>query len=259
MKAKKIINTIEEFCPLYLAYDWDNPGLLCGNENKTVKRVFLTLDTNLNTVKEAVEKKADMIVSHHPILFRGIKKIDSTAPEGQMLELLLKNDTVLYAAHTNLDCAEQGINQYLAQLFGLKNIKVLEKNNKNPKAGLGRWGKLPQPMNFSEFSSLTKKLLNTPCIKTAGNPQQSIKKAAIGSGSCSELIPLAIENKADVIITADLKYHEVMNYAEQGICIIDAGHYPTEICVLDIFENMLKELPGITLIKSENQDIFHFC
>ena len=100
MKAKEIIKIIENICPERLAYSWDNVGLLCGDENKDVKKVFVTLDTNINTVKEAISKNADMIVSHHPILLGGIKKIDYSTSVGQMLKLLIENNIPLFAAHT---------------------------------------------------------------------------------------------------------------------------------------------------------------
>ena len=123
MKAKKIIKIIENICPERLAYSWDNVGLLCGDENKDVKKVFVTLDTNINTVKEAISKNADMIVSHHPILLGGIKRIDYSTSVGQMLKLLIENNIPLFAAHTNMDTAKGGIN--LPKCLNLQMLKYL--------------------------------------------------------------------------------------------------------------------------------------
>lgn len=256
MKANDIVKIIEDFCPASLAYPWDNVGLLCGDGNKEVKKIFVTLDADIKTVGEAVKKGADMIVSHHPILFSGIKKIDYTSPEGQMIKLLIQNDIPLFAAHTNMDTAKNGINDRLAKMFKLKNVRILEQHTDNETAGLGRYGDLEKSITFGEFINVCKSILNTP-VRVSGDFNTEIKTAAVASGSCSEVIPIAKEKGADVIITGDMKYHDMINMTETGICIIDAGHYPTEICVMDIFEDILKNT-DTEIIKSENTDIFKF-
>lgn len=256
MKANKIIEIIENVCPERLAYSWDNVGLLCGDGEKEIKKVFVTLDTNINTVKEAVEKGADMIVSHHPILLGGIKRIDYSTSTGQMIKLLIENNIVLFAAHTNMDTAREGINDRLAQMFSLDNIKIIDQHTDDETAGLGRIGKLKSPVKFSEFANKCKEILNTH-VRAAGDFDKNITTVAVASGSCSEVIPLAKTKGADVIITADMKYHNMIDMTELGICVIDAGHYPTEICVMDIFANILKET-DVEIIKSENKDIFKF-
>lgn len=256
MKANDIITIIEAVCPERLAYSWDNVGLLCGNGEKDVKKVFVTLDTNLKTVKEAISKGADMIVSHHPILFDAIQRINYTTSVGQMLKLLIQNDIPLFAAHTNMDTASGGINDKLAEMFSLTDIKILDQHTDDETAGLGRYGKIENIVKFSEFAKQCKKILNTP-IRTAGDINKDISTVAVASGSCCEVIPLAKEKGADVIITGDMKYHNMIDMAELGICIIDAGHYPTEICVMDIFADILKDT-GLEIIKSENKDIFTF-
>lgn len=256
MKANKIIEIIENFCPKELAYPWDNVGLLCGNCEKDVEKVFVTLDTNLKTVKEALEKDADMIISHHPILLGGIKRIDYTSSEGKMLKLLIENNIPLYAAHTNMDTAKGGINDKLAQMFNLTDIKILEQHTEDETAGLGRYGNLKNSVKFIDFANECKKILNTP-IRVSGDFNKLIKTTAVASGSCSEIIPLAKQKGADVIITGDMKYHNMIDMTELDICIIDAGHYPTEICVMDIFEDILKDT-DLQIIKSKNKDIFNF-
>lgn len=256
MKANKIIEIIENFCPKRLAYSWDNVGLLCGDGEKDIKKVFITLDTNITTVKEALSKEADMIISHHPILFEKINRIDYTTAEGQMLKLLIENNIPLFAAHTNMDTAKYGINDRLAQLFNMTNIKILDQHTEDETAGLGRYGNLKNPLKFIDFAEECKKILNTH-IRIAGDFNKIIKTAAVASGSCCEVIPIAKEKGCDAIITGDMKYHNMINMSELDICIIDAGHYPTEICVMDIFEDILKNT-DLEIIKSENKDIFRF-
>lgn len=251
MKAKKIIEKIESFAPISLAESWDNPGFLCGNAEKEVKNVLLSLDVNLKTVKEAIEKNCDMIVSHHPMFFSGLKKIDFSTAEGKTVELLVKNDICVFSAHTNMDAAENGINQRLAELFELSEIKVLEP--KGEKTGIGRFGSLKEEMSCENFSKLVKEKLNTPFVRVSGGKR--IKKLSICSGSGGEYFKLAKENGCDALLTGDVKYHNAIEAEENGICIIDAGHFPTEQLVCEIFREILEELP-INLIISDNKDIF---
>lgn len=257
MKAKQIIDKINSFCPQTLAYSWDNVGLLCGDEDKEVKRVFVTLDTNLNTVTEAVSKNADMIISHHPILLGGIKNISYSTPTGRMIKLLIENNIPVFAAHTNMDLADGGINDELAKMFNLSDVEILEESQKHENIGLGRVGTLKNPVAFREFAKECKQILNTPFVRISGDMNKLVKKVAVASGSCSEIIPLAHEKGCDVIITGDMKYHNAMDMSEMGINIIDAGHYPTEICVMNIFERILNKF-DLEIIKSENKDIFTF-
>lgn len=256
MKANDIVKLIENMCPENLAYDWDNVGLLLGDGEKEIKKVFLTLDTNLTTVKEAISKNAHMIISHHPILLGGIRKIDFKTAEGQMIKLLIENNIPVFAAHTNMDTAKGGINDKLAEIFNLTDIKILDQHTPDATAGLGRIGKLTSPISFSDFANLCVKKLNTP-IRAAGDMNKIISTVAVASGSCSEVIPIAKEKGADVIVTGDMKYHNTIDMTYLDICIVDAGHYPTEICVMDIFEDILR-CTNLEIIKSENKDIFNF-
>ncbi len=256
MKIYEIEKFIERTAPKSLAYEWDNPGLLVGDKNKDVKKVLATLDVTAAVVREAADAGADMIISHHPIFFNPVKKIEYGTPEGETVRLLIQNDIALYAAHTNLDAAEGGINDKLAEIFQISNVKTLEPREDNPSVGLGRYGKGKREVNFASFTEITKMLLRTP-IRFAGDESRIIKTVAVAGGACSELIPAAIEADCDVIVTSDMKYHEMLDAYDRGICVIDAGHYATEICALDIFEDMLKPL-GLEIIKSTHRDVFKF-
>lgn len=251
MKLKNIAELIEREFPLSDAYEWDNCGLLLGDGEWDIKTVLLSLDVNNAVLREAKEKNADLILSHHPILFDGAKRLDAKTPEGRLILGLCENKISVYSAHTNCDVGKNGINAKLAELFGLCDTEVLEDN------GLGRIGNLKTPMCFADFATLTKKTLKAPFVRICGDKSASVRRIAVASGASSDSIPTAIKKGADVIITGDMKYHDMINYSEMGISIIDAGHYPTEIVVTDIFEKILKDC-GLTLIKSENPDIFEF-
>lgn len=251
MKLRDIIEIIEKEFPREKAYDWDNVGLLVGDENREIKKVFLTLDVTLKTVSEAIEKGAELILSHHPVMLSPINRITTETHEGKMLIKAIENKVNIYAAHTNCDVAERGINARLAEIFELAEVIPAEEN------GLGRIGNLKKEMNLEAFARLVSVKLSTPHIRVCGDTKSTVKRIAVGSGACSDIIPDAIKNGAEVLITGDTKYHTMLEAVEAGINVIDAGHYPTEIIVMDIFEDILKSC-DIEVVRSENEDVFKF-
>lgn len=255
MNCKDIINIIEKKVPIELAYPWDNSGFLCGDINRDVKKVYITLDVNMYTVDEAVSVGADMIISHHPIMFGGLKCIDYNSPSGYVLRRLIENNIALYASHTPLDCANGGINDVLADKLGISDKEIIEPNKNFECCGLGRIGNLKTELTLAEFAEIVKRELKTPFVRLCGNTDSIIKKAAVGGGACDDLIPAAKAMGADVMVTADMKYHISMDSVESGICVIDAGHYPTEQFAVDIFANMLGG-SGLEIIKSTEKDVF---
>ena len=257
MKVKDIINIIERFAPKELAYDWDNTGFITGDREKEVKKIFITLDMFKSTVSEAVKSGADMIISHHPILFRGVQKIDYNSQQGYIVKELIKNDIALYASHTSTDCTKGGINDVLAQKLGIMECVPVEKNENFDGCGLGRIGKIENAMTLGEYARFVKKQLNTPYVRVCGDINRNIKTVAVGGGACDDLIGDAVKLGADVLVTADLKYHISADATEMGIALIDAGHYPTEVFVQEIFEDLLKDT-GIEIVKSKNEDVFKF-
>lgn len=255
MLLQTLINRIEEEYPPALAYDWDNVGLLAGSPDREIKKVLVTLDVHSGVVAEAEKCGADLILSHHPILMNGTKSVRSDRETGRMLETLFKNNICVYAAHTNLDTAKHGINAYLAELFQLEQTEIIEPNG--PDTGLGRIGNLAEPVPLSAFAQRTKALLKTPGLRFSGDPARQIRRVAIGSGGCGELIPTARMMGADVLVTADLKYHQCIDAVLNGIAVIDAGHYPTEIVVQELFTKLLRPY-GLEVVASGNPDIFQY-
>lgn len=257
MKVKDIYNAINTYAPFNLAYAWDNVGLLVGDMNREVRKVLITLDTDARIVQEAINNGCDLILSHHPVFFAPIKRITADNDTGKMIGLLIKNDISLIVAHTNMDVTKGGINDELARLFELENVRVLEENPVNPECGLGRIGELRVQMNFRELAEYTKKVLGVDAVRIAGNPDVMVKTIAVAGGSCSEVISLAYAKGAQAIVTGDMKYHDTINNINEGMNIIDAGHYGTEINVLDLFEKAIAGL-GVESVKSANADVFKF-
>ena len=209
MKAKEIIKIIENVCPERLAYSWDNVGLLCGDENKDVKKVFVTLDTNINTVKEAISKNADMIVSHHPILLDGIKRIDYSTSVGQMLKLLIENNIPLFAAHTNMDTAKGGINDKLAEIFELTDVKILDQHTDDSSAGLGRYGRLEKTYGIRHSNTVGNDVSATVCNEF---------RHTYGTGDCKQF---RYKNYGGVCRFCENRHHCI--YACTGFrkCVFD--------------------------------------
>ena len=255
MRVYDIAKLINTAFPSEIAEPWDNIGLLLGRGEKEVKKVLLTLDVTPFVVQEAIEFGADLIVSHHPILFSGTKRITDENAEGRMLLELTEHKIAVFAAHTNLDSGIGGLNDKLAEIFELQNaVPVLP--NPVSGAGLGRIGDLKTPMTALEFAKLAKQRLNT-AVRLSGDAYKLIKKAAVGSGASDYIIPEAVKMGADLVLTGDCKYHRNQGYIDLGAVVVDAGHYPTEIMAMDIFEHILKGY-SLEIKKSENKDIFQF-
>ncbi|MDO4618814.1 MAG: Nif3-like dinuclear metal center hexameric protein [Clostridia bacterium] len=249
MKAYEIKNLIERKFPPEIAEAWDNVGILLGSTQKEVKKVFLTLDLNHKTAQEAIDLSCDMIVSHHPIIFSPIQRITDETKEGEMLLKLIKADITVFAAHTNLDKGDGGLSDKLAEMFSLKNTETVIEG------GLGRIGNI-EPMTALEFAKKAKEILNTP-VRLSGDKEKMISRVAVGSGASDDIIPKAKEMGADLVLTGDLKYHRAMEAVEMGVIVVDAGHYPTEIMCMDIFEELL-DGTDLGIVKSKNTDIFEF-
>ncbi|MBQ3425900.1 MAG: Nif3-like dinuclear metal center hexameric protein [Clostridia bacterium] len=252
--ARKIIDLIEKSAPIGLAYPWDNSGFLCGGIDKEVRKIYITLDVDLYTVREAAALGADMIVSHHPIMFGGIKKIEYGTPQGDVIRTLIKNDIALYASHTPLDCAAEGINAALAARLGISDAKPIESCDGFPGCGLGRIGRI-EKTTLGEFAEKVKTALGTPFVRVCGEVDKPIIRAAVGGGACDDLIPQARAMGADVMVTADMKYHISKDSVESGIAVIDAGHYPTEAFAREMFADILHDC-GAELVISTGQDVF---
>lgn len=251
MKLGSIINIVEAEFPPEGAYDWDNCGLLSGRSDSEVNVVLVTLDITESIVEQAAQAGAGLILSHHPLMLAPINRITDETAEGRILMKAIENKIGIYAAHTSCDVAKNGINARLAQLFALSGAAPVEEN------GLGRIGNLPTEMSAEELAKLTVKTLHTPHVRIAGDTKKRVRRVAVGSGACSDIIPSALRMGADAIITGDTKYHAMLDAVQSGICVIDAGHYPTEIIVRDIFAELLKP-HGIRVISAESSDVFKY-
>ena len=367
VKCHEIADELEKWAPKHLAEEWDNIGLLLGNPEQDIHKILVTLDVDREAVQQAVSIGADLIIAHHPLIFKGITNIRTDLPVGKLLNDLIKHEIAVYAAHTNLDSAVGGVNDILAQKFNLKDIQPLttvyqdklhklvvfvptthvekvrnamteagaghignyshctfvtqgtgsflplpsanpflgepgkleyvdesrletivpEKLcspviaamlaahpyeevaydeylllNKHQNYGIGRIGRLPDPVSLGDFVQQVKGALMVNSLTMAGSAQKLIRQVAVCGGSGASLISNALGAGADVLVTGDVKYHEAQQAIAEGLAIIDAGHFATELPVVEGIRTYLTEQSkknGWTLdilVNNSSKDVF---
>lgn len=229
VKCQTIAGILEELAPKGLAEGWDNVGLLVGDGRRKIERVMVCLDVPEWVIEEAVERKADMIVSHHPMIFNGIKRVNTDNVTGRKIISLIKNNIALYCMHTNYDIAQDGLNDVFAKELGFSDFSILEETAYESRImGIGRIAELEKETTLLMYAENVKTLLGTGHVSFAGDPNRKIKKVALINGSGSKYINSARFAGADVLVTGDMQYHGVLDALEMGLCVIDAGHYATE-------------------------------
>ena len=201
MKCKEILKKIEENYPLERAEAWDNPGLLVGNQEQEVKKIFLALDVTDETLEAAVQTEADLMITHHPLIFSGMKKITTEDFIGRRVIKLIENQISYYAMHTNFDI--MGMAELSADYLQLSERKILETTYEEgtEKEGLGRYGQLPETMTLEECAGFVKQQFQLPFVKVYGNPKTRVSRAAICTGSGKSLIKAVLKSQAEVYIT----------------------------------------------------------
>lgn len=253
IKVKDICGAIENFAPLQLQEGYDNAGLQLGMPEMEVTSVLICLDVTEDVVNEAIEKKCNFILSHHPLLFKGLKQISDKTPTQRMVINALKNNIAIYSAHTNLDSTANGVSYEIANILGLKNIKVLAPMQNMSAIGLGVIGDC-KPTPKLEFLRKVKEAFNVKALRfSSQSPGLVIRRAAVCGGSGASFIEDAINAEADIYITGDIKYHDFTTFG-QDIILADIGHFESEICTEKIFYRILHEqFPELHIIVAESE------
>lgn len=250
VKCSDIISCIEKYAPASLAEEWDNVGLMVGDCDSEISKVLVALDINDEVIDEAINIGAEMIITHHPLIFKAIKSVSSYTPLGKRIIKLIKNNIAVYSAHTNLDISNGGTNSTLAEMLGLINISNLL--NTDIDTGLGKIGLLPEEMTFFEFAEKVRDILGAKHITISGDINTPIKKVGIctGSGADMEYMQAAKESNCDVYITGDVGYHDAQIANDLGICIVDGTHYLTEVPVVSVLCKYLSDKVDIECVPS---------
>ena len=238
MEIRELIGKLEEKYPFSLQEAWDNSGLQIGNPRNELKNVCISLDLEEETINKAIENNCNLIITHHPYLFSGAKSIDFSENFYKRLRMAIKNDLTIYAFHTNLDIAEDGLNDNLCEILSIKNTKVLEKGKE---LGLGRIGYIER-QKADLYIKKVKNILKAQGLIVYGDTEKDIEKIAVCGGAGSDLIKDALDEACDLIITGDIKYHDGMDLANEGIIIVDPGHYASENHVVYKLKDEIEKL-----------------
>lgn len=236
--VNKILEALLKAAPLSLAESFDNPGFLVGRGEREVKKVLIALDITSDVVREAEEIGAELIVSHHPVIFTPRTDICDSDVMGNIILSMIEKNIAAICMHTNLDSARGGVNDILAETLGLSDTEVIEPKEDN-KEGLGRCGNIKHEMKLSDFMETVCRALSVSGVKyhDAG---RSVHRVAVGGGACGDFVGYAKKFGFDTIVTADIKHNYFLEAKELGINAIDAGHFATENIICPKIEEIIK-------------------
>ncbi len=254
MTVRDVLQVLEQTAPASMKYDWDNVGLLCGSSGQAVHRILVALDPFENVCREAAEIGADLIVTHHPLIFHAPRSVTDDDSVGRCVLFLAAHGISAVNAHTNLDCAPGGVNDTLAKVLGLENVEVLNPLGTDTQGrpyGLLRAGAVAE-MPLAVFLDRVKLRLGAPGLRyvDGGRP---VCRVAVGGGACADEIREAADAGCDTFVTADVKYNQFWDAKDLGLNLIDAGHFYTEnpVCAV-LAERLRRAFPEIPVEISKN-------
>lgn len=248
MKCNEIIAFLEKQYPSKYALDWDNVGLLIGKSDSDIKTIYVAVDANDDIIEDAIRHHADFIITHHPLIFSPLKRINDQNFISQRVLKLIEHGISLYAMHTNYDVVRMG--DLAAEKIGLQKQCALEVTDLNSDKGIGQIGKLSESCSLKELSELVKKAFQLEGVCVFGDLDHHVKQIAISPGAGNSMIEHALHAKAEVLITGDISHHNGIDAVAQGLSIIDAGHYGIEhIFIQDVAETMESNFKDIEVIQ----------
>ena len=263
VKLEDILELINTIAPFDIAEDWDNCGLQAGNLNQEVKKVIIGLDVTIPLMKAAKESKCDLVLTHHPLMIKPEKKFDFNRMPGKAIEIAARQRISIISAHTNLDKANDGLNDYFAAKIGMQKLKVFY--NENPltvpddqTTGIGRVGFIENKTTLKQVAKRIKDKLGLSHLRVTGDMDLPISKIAVCTGSGGSFVDLFLRSNADVYITGDIKYHEARLIEENSKALIDVGHFGSEYIAVDLLHDKLsqvaqKERMNIEIIKFKKE------
>ncbi|MCD8309664.1 MAG: Nif3-like dinuclear metal center hexameric protein [Prevotellaceae bacterium] len=243
MKVKDVIGALERFAPLPLQDSFDNAGLQVGLPEAEVTGALLCLDVTEEVMEEAVTGGYNLVISHHPLIFKGCKSITGKDVVERCILMAIKHNVAVYSAHTNLDNAPGGVNFKIAGKIGLENVHVLEPKEGpwNGEAGEGVIGELVHEETEPAFLRRIKETFNAGCVRHSRLTGRKIKRVALCGGASAYLVPIAVKSKADVFLTGEVKYHEYFNVEGTGMLLAEIGHYESEQYTKELLYTFLRE------------------
>ena len=252
MTVKELYKKLCEALPEELREPWDNDGMMCCPDTEhPVRRVILALDVTAEIIDYAVESEVDLIVSHHPLVFKPIPRLTGEDHIGRKLIELVQNNVSVFSFHTRLDKVEGGVNDILARLFKLENVRPFGEGN------LGRIGELAEEITLEDLAYLLKDELQAPFVLTS-DAFNSVHRVAFVGGEGRDFIRDAIAEGADTFVSGRLGYHPMMDAPEMGINLVEAGHFFTEQPVLDFLESLLSRIDPTLVIQKLQSNVIGF-
>ena len=261
MTIKDILNCITEVAPLHWQESYDNAGLQVGDLNAEAHKALICLDITEGIVDEAIAKNCNVIVSHHPLIFHGLKHLTPQTYIERAVMKAIKHDIAMICMHTNLDNCYLGVSRMLAERLGLRDLRLLQPSTEEPElCGAGMIGELERPMEETDFLSHVAKQIVSPCIRHSALIGRKIKKVALCGGSGSPFMSDALKSHADAYLTADIKYHDFF-VPEGNILLIDGGHFETEQFTKELlYELIRKKFPTFAaeIAETRTNAVFYF-
>ena len=254
MKCSNILDNLLKVMPKELAMSWDNVGLLAGSSKKEVKNIVVCLDLSEKLIERAISLNADLIVSHHPLIFSAIKNVTDETSVGKRLVSLIKNDISYIALHTNYDIALGCMSDLVAERIGLKG-EPLEKTSsmEDEDVGIGKVCDLERAVKISEIAKLVKERFNLPHLRVFdGGEDRLLSRIAISPGSGKGMYKAAYEKAASLLISGDISHHDAIDALELGVATIDAGHYGLEhIFIADMAQRLRDMDKGFNIFEED--------
>lgn len=245
-----IIAVMERIAPPTLAEEWDNCGLQVGSSQWPVQKIWVALDPLFSVIESAAAQEVDLVITHHPLIFKPLRSVDVETDIGRIINKALISQTAVYAAHTNLDSTANGINDILAQRIGLQDLVPLQPvagasstntgSGETP-FGLGRVGKLLSAVSAAKLAQEVKSALALDTVRVAGDLQTAVQKVAVCSGGGGSLLGAFFKTDAQVYISGDLRYHDARAAEAAGRVLIDVGHFPSEHIVVNSLAGELQK------------------
>lgn len=249
-----IIGAVTAFAPPGLQESWDNSGVQVGRADLPCSGVLLCVDVTPDTVDEAAALGCDLIVSHHPLIFKGLRSITGATQVERAVIAALRAGITVYSAHTSLDSTRGGVSWEMARMIGAEVVGILSPSDKADATGLGVVARLDTPVEPKSLYSTVSRVFGSPHPRASRRTGAKVGTVALCGGSGGEFIPAAIRAGADAYITADIRYHDFVDYGND-IFLLDIGHFESESCAKDIFYRIITEnFPNFAVYYSKQQN-----
>ena len=253
MKVKDIVTKIEERLPKSWSEDWDNIGLLVGDPALDVSKIAVALDATEDSVNDAIKEGCEMLVVHHPAIFRPLNRIIMPSPIAKMLSAAISGNLAIYSSHTNWDSSPEGVNVILADILGLKDVKPLMTSQEGA-WGMGAIGELPEPMTVKELAKKAKKVWDLASLLIYGDDDTPLSRVALCGGAGGDFLPMTIDKGADVFITADVSYHYLLHAQLASTHLIVVNHGEMERVSLPALCGILREITSLETVLLKNSN-----